>query len=501
MTCPSVGFRTMRIHGSPVAMTAAAIAAPIMTRGTSRLVALRERTMIGSAGGTQVESDSDGVVTECARVTASSLPCAREGAQAPTSLVDETRPPLGDDASSSARRSNKASRFPVRSAGCRSVAHRTARRCLPEEAATRIRPGGSSGSCESSVRSSLSDDALADRRGQTQLQIFTSSLVPRRKRPPQRMVTETPSTGQQPRRRSRWAHRPQTTRSRSPPCDRRRPRRAARPSLRIVADVHELGATPHLDGLGEVLAIRPQPAGAIARGMAAHLEAGAALRPDARVTPLARGHLGRVTEEVRSRLRRWCVDVAGELAEDVRGRAVQGRHRGDRMRARRVRSGPILDCRADDAGAERFGEHRASPGRAPALAQKRSGLIAPVTAYRTSLPGRGRCGRRARRRPPPGACRGRQENRRMVSTSSTSSGNPAIARAVTGVPPMAYRSVSELAAAIWPYVNGSSTIGVKKSTVWTSAGPPPPPVNTGIVRGPEVDQHRGSVWGGRSLNT
>src|SRR5919108_6669728 len=30
-------------------------------------------------------------------------------------------------------------------------------------------------------------------------------------------------------------------------------------------------------------------------------------------------------------------------------------------------------------------------------------------------------------------------------------------------------SESEFAAAIWPYEKGSSTIGVKKSTVWTSA--------------------------------
>src|SRR5205823_3718664 len=30
-------------------------------------------------------------------------------------------------------------------------------------------------------------------------------------------------------------------------------------------------------------------------------------------------------------------------------------------------------------------------------------------------------------------------------------------------------SESELAAAIWPYENGSSTMGVKKSTVWTRA--------------------------------
>jgi len=33
-------------------------------------------------------------------------------------------------------------------------------------------------------------------------------------------------------------------------------------------------------------------------------------------------------------------------------------------------------------------------------------------------------------------------------------------------------SLRALAAAIWPYVYGSSTMGVKKSTVWTRAGPP-----------------------------
>src|SRR5260370_26055379 len=38
-----------------------------------------------------------------------------------------------------------------------------------------------------------------------------------------------------------------------------------------------------------------------------------------------------------------------------------------------------------------------------------------------------------------------------------------------GLPPMAYTSLSEFAAAICPNVNGSSTMGVKKSTVCTSA--------------------------------
>src|SRR6266487_806651 len=50
-----------------------------------------------------------------------------------------------------------------------------------------------------------------------------------------------------------------------------------------------------------------------------------------------------------------------------------------------------------------------------------------------------------------------------------SGGNPRILSAVNGRPPMAKMSDSELAAAIWPYENGSSTMGVKKSTVWTRA--------------------------------
>src|SRR5213078_16316 len=50
-----------------------------------------------------------------------------------------------------------------------------------------------------------------------------------------------------------------------------------------------------------------------------------------------------------------------------------------------------------------------------------------------------------------------------------SAGKPMMFRAVNGRPPMAKTSESELAAAIWPYENGSSTIGVKKSTVCTRA--------------------------------
>src|SRR5437762_9981799 len=48
-------------------------------------------------------------------------------------------------------------------------------------------------------------------------------------------------------------------------------------------------------------------------------------------------------------------------------------------------------------------------------------------------------------------------------------GNPTMLSAVNGRPPMAKMAESEFAAAICPYENGSSTIGVEKSTVCTRA--------------------------------
>src|SRR5216684_718460 len=49
------------------------------------------------------------------------------------------------------------------------------------------------------------------------------------------------------------------------------------------------------------------------------------------------------------------------------------------------------------------------------------------------------------------------------------SGKPTIDSAETALPPMAYTSLNAFAAAICPKVCGSSTMGVKKSTVWTIA--------------------------------
>ena len=65
--------------------------------------------------------------------------------------------------------------------------------------------------------------------------------------------------------------------------------------------------------------------------------------------------------------------------------------------------------------------------------------------------------------------------RRICSriAGSPFSGNPTIDSADIGRPPIAYTSLSELAAAICPNVNGSSTIGVKKSTVCTNANSSP----------------------------
>ena len=46
-------------------------------------------------------------------------------------------------------------------------------------------------------------------------------------------------------------------------------------------------------------------------------------------------------------------------------------------------------------------------------------------------------------------------------------GQPKILKAITGVPPMAYTSLIEFAAAILPKSYGLSTMGVKKSVVLT----------------------------------
>jgi hypothetical protein len=59
--------------------------------------------------------------------------------------------------------------------------------------------------------------------------------------------------------------------------------------------------------------------------------------------------------------------------------------------------------------------------------------------------------------------------RRITSTGSLSIGMPTSASAMIGVPPIAYTSEMALVAAMRPKSYGSSTIGMKKSVVATSA--------------------------------
>ncbi|MND00278.1 hypothetical protein D3C83_188320 [compost metagenome] len=57
----------------------------------------------------------------------------------------------------------------------------------------------------------------------------------------------------------------------------------------------------------------------------------------------------------------------------------------------------------------------------------------------------------------------------MISSGSFFVGKPRIESASTGFAPIAYTSESAFAAAIAPKSYGSSTIGVKKSSVATTA--------------------------------
>src|ERR1700686_139646 len=56
-----------------------------------------------------------------------------------------------------------------------------------------------------------------------------------------------------------------------------------------------------------------------------------------------------------------------------------------------------------------------------------------------------------------------------MSRGNSLVGNATMLSAVSGWPPIAYTSERAFAAAICPKSNGSSTMGAKKSTVWTSA--------------------------------
>ncbi len=62
---------------------------------------------------------------------------------------------------------------------------------------------------------------------------------------------------------------------------------------------------------------------------------------------------------------------------------------------------------------------------------------------------------------------------RATSSLSFSIGQPKIAIAISGLPPIAYISLIAFVAAIRPKVKGSSTIGIKKSVVLSTEVPLP----------------------------
>ena len=86
----------------------------------------------------------------------------------------------------------------------------------------------------------------------------------------------------------------------------------------------------------------------------------------------------------------------------------------------------------------------------------------------------------------------------LISPAGRSSGKPPIARAKRGSPPIAKTSEMAFVAAIRPNSYGSSTGGVKKSTVWTR--PTPSAICTTAPSSKPVvpARTRGSVTAGRS---
>ncbi len=93
----------------------------------------------------------------------------------------------------------------------------------------------------------------------------------------------------------------------------------------------------------------------------------------------------------------------------------------------------------------------------------------------------------------------RRTSRRMLEGQARFAARPPLAERVIGLPPMAYTSERALAAAIRPQSKGSSTIGVKKSTVCTRCRPVVEFPDAGVVRGsyPDEESRRRSRPDGR----
>ncbi len=114
-----------------------------------------------------------------------------------------------------------------------------------------------------------------------------------------------------------------------------------------------------------------------------------------------------------------------------------------------------------------------SPGRPASIRSSRAGSASPVTAMPYFGSGSSMLCPPATWQP---ACRAISSPPRSTSTASSdgsrSRGQPSRFSATSGSPPTAYTSDSALAAAIRPKVTASSTTGVKKSAVATTARSP-----------------------------
>ena len=123
-----------------------------------------------------------------------------------------------------------------------------------------------------------------------------------------------------------------------------------------------------------------------------------------------------------------------------------------------VPSGLVRTRQVAGAGAG-IGEHPVGVRPRRSRAMPKSGSSESIECP-PSTRQRGPLGHLAPRRPAP---------RPAARAAALSRGQPTRLSAKSGVPPIAYTSLSALAAAMAPQAPASSTIGVKKSTVATSA--------------------------------
>src|SRR5215212_3350630 len=143
-----------------------------------------------------------------------------------------------------------------------------------------------------------------------------------------------------------------------------------------------------------------------------------------------------------------------------------------------------------------------SPAHPPALVRARSGWTSPITTRpkigsSTSI----ECPPSIRQRARSVTSAAPPSTSASISNGSFSRGQPTRLRANSGVAPMAYTSLSALAAAIAPQARGSSTIGVKKSVVATRARSSLSLNTAASSRLAASTSTRGSTTGGKCRST